>query len=53
MSLAKSLKRSSLESSTRGTVKELDKLPAKKVFSAPETDYTKALMAAAFELETV
>ena len=27
--------------------------PAEKVFSAPETDYTKALMAAAFELETV
>ena len=27
--------------------------PAEQVFSAPETDYTKALMAAAFELETV
>ena len=27
--------------------------PAEKVFSSPETDYTKALMAAAFELETV
>ena len=27
--------------------------PAEQVFSAPETDYTKALMAAAFELEAV
>ena len=27
--------------------------PAEQVFSTPETDYTKALMAAAFELEAV
>jgi microcin C transport system ATP-binding protein len=27
--------------------------PAQKVFDAPETDYTKALMAAAFDLEAV
>jgi len=27
--------------------------PAEQVFSAPKTDYTKALMAAAFELEAV
>jgi len=27
--------------------------PAARIFEAPQTDYTKALMAAAFELETV
>jgi microcin C transport system ATP-binding protein len=27
--------------------------PAKKIFEAPQQPYTKALMAAAFDLETV
>ena len=27
--------------------------PAEKVFTEPETDYTRALMAAAFDLEVV
>jgi microcin C transport system ATP-binding protein len=32
--------------------KIVEKGPAEKVFNRPETDYTKALMAAAFEIET-
>jgi len=32
--------------------KIVEKGPAEKVFDRPETDYTKALMAAAFEIET-
>ena len=32
--------------------KIVEKGPAEKVFNRPETDYTKALMAAAFEIAT-
>ena len=34
------------------TGKVVEQGPAEQIFDAPETDYTKALMAAAFNLET-
>ena len=32
--------------------KVVEEGPGEKIFTAPETDYTKALLAAAFNLET-